>query len=216
MARELPRLIRTRLETTLFGASQLLESQIQSQLVDLVRICQSELFRRYPQYVQSTTAPSDDPIPSMASDPANLAGGLPIDMDFDLSAWFVPPTVTDTCLQIPSEVIPNSGSQCPASNGPRVSDSAHGTQSFSTGPEREILSDGIQTPLLESNLGSAATSQPLQGPISNDWMTSLAPDYGSSDPWLSHTNAGQSEQEGEINSDRGNNQPEDAVDPKPP
>jgi len=124
---ELPRLIRNQLEVTILGASEPLESQIRSQLVDIVRSCQSEAFRAY----QSSARPqspspnaqtgSRDPVQSLES------AAVSTDPPFDMSAWFEPPTILDPDLQISSnELFPNEAS-CQTPDFLGFSDSGYGS-----------------------------------------------------------------------------------------
>jgi hypothetical protein len=130
---ELPRLVRNRLEVAVLGASEPLESQIRSQLVEIVRSCQSEAFRSYISSARPLTSlpngrgGSSDPIQSLES------ALLPNDPPFDISAWFEPPSLLDPNLQIPSHELLQSSASYVTPNFSNFSDSGYGSYHFSFG-----------------------------------------------------------------------------------
>jgi hypothetical protein len=127
LSRELPRLIRTRLDTVFAGSAAPLEDQLRSQLVDLVRNCQSELFRSYHQpWPDSSTVNNQDLVPTPPS--AQISANETDLLLEDLSAWFAPPTITDAMQSFSGSNLEQTfawnGSMLPSS------DSGNGTQTW--------------------------------------------------------------------------------------
>lgn len=94
MARELPHRVRARLEATVRGASVSLLSELQPQLIDIIRNCQRDLYRAYaaeqnPQILTTEASPGPSSI-----EPAPLIAP-PEDALADLNAYFPPPTFQD-------------------------------------------------------------------------------------------------------------------------
>lgn len=126
MARELPRLVRTQLEAIVHGAWGPLESGLQSQLIDIIRNCQRELFRAYaanqnPQASITSLGPS-------SNEPAPL-DEPPTDVLADINAFFPPPFIPDNNYQFTYEdLLQNSTGLCPPVRLLSFSDSAYSSQ----------------------------------------------------------------------------------------
>lgn len=102
LRRELPRVVRQRLEIAASEFSGPLENQLRGQLIDIVRDSQSQLFRLYRSAYPATTDPgtaSSQLPPEFRGEPA-MAGPTVHDMDsggaadlvdFDFSAFFPQP-----------------------------------------------------------------------------------------------------------------------------
>jgi hypothetical protein len=135
---ELPRLIRNRLEVAVLGASEPLESQIRSQLVDIVRNCQSEAFRSYQSSAPRQISPPDGQAGSSNSTQPLESEPLPLDPPFDISAWFQPPSLIDPSLRIPSNELLESSAAHRTLSFSNFSDSAY--DSFGLG-----FGDGLES-----------------------------------------------------------------------
>ncbi|KAF2101375.1 hypothetical protein NA57DRAFT_53346 [Rhizodiscina lignyota] len=127
MARELPRLVRTQLEATIMGLSMPLESQIQSQLVDIVRNCQKEVFKAYaanrkPQACTTGTTPG-----ASSTEPPTL-DIPPTDTLASINAFFAPPFLADNLLFTFENLPQNSTEFCTAPGPVSLSDSAYVSQ----------------------------------------------------------------------------------------
>ena len=169
MARELPRLVRTQLETIVHGASGPLESGLQSQLIDIIRNCQRELFRAYaanqdPQV--STTGPSP------SSNEPEFLDTPPTDVLAGINAFFPPPSMPDNNVLFTYEdLLQNSSGLCPPISLSSFSDSAYSShntnfpnsldalrQNSSIGGQ---LPDGV-TDVLSRLLGSDTSVNDMQ------------------------------------------------------
>jgi hypothetical protein len=99
LARELPVLVRARLEASILGATGPIESQLLSQIGDMLRNCQADLYRTYTTGVQplSETAandPATEPsssLPPQVEPAAQPAESLPVP---DIPAFFAPPLLS--------------------------------------------------------------------------------------------------------------------------
>ena len=150
MARELPRIVRSRLDATVRGAEEPLLSHLRSQLVDIVRDCQAELYRAYKQSENeqnpekhtesSSTLRTNEP---ETSDPLlfDPIAGVP-----DISAFYVPPFAPAEAWQLSES---NWMGRTLDGNWNPSSDSGYGSLEFfgemfreGTGME-DVLNDAI-------------------------------------------------------------------------
>jgi hypothetical protein len=130
---ELPRRVRDRLESAVLGATEPLVSQIRSQLVDIVRTVQSEIFQSYQQSTRPQAASqSEEP---ETQDPNHSLGGLILDADttfsYDMSAWAQPPSLSDMILELSLDQLPLQSSNI--NRIPDIAnfaDSGYGSQRF--------------------------------------------------------------------------------------
>ncbi|KXX76479.1 hypothetical protein MMYC01_206845 [Madurella mycetomatis] len=141
LRRELPRVVRQRLEIAASEFSGPLENQLRGQLIDVVRDSQSQLFRlyrsTYPATANPGTASSQLPLefrgePAVA-DPTvhDMNGGGAADpVDFDFSAFFPQPLIdehyvnpTDVNFTAPIATTPGGDHQA-------FSDSGYGSMGF--------------------------------------------------------------------------------------
>lgn len=91
LARELPVLMRTRLEASILRASEPIESRLLSQIGDMLRDCQADLYRAYTTGVQC-------PLSETAADSPAIESPLTLDPHVepaasspDIPAFFAPP-----------------------------------------------------------------------------------------------------------------------------
>ncbi|KAF2262511.1 hypothetical protein CC78DRAFT_315383 [Lojkania enalia] len=99
LARELPVLVRARLEASILRATGPIESQLFSQIGDMLRNCQADLYRAYTTGVQplSETVANDPAtelslsLPPQVEPAAQLAESLPVP---DIPAFFAPPLLS--------------------------------------------------------------------------------------------------------------------------
>jgi len=136
-------MIRSRLETAVLGASEPVESQIRSQLVEIVRSCQSELFRSYQQSGRQQPRRQDTRSGDLTPITSLETRDIPsTDMSVDLSAWIIPPSITDSNPQLPSNALLQSSSAFgPTSENSGFFDSAYDSQNFSFLNEPDPSSD---------------------------------------------------------------------------
>jgi hypothetical protein len=164
---ELPRRVRDRLEVAILGASEPLESQIRSQLVEIVRTCQSELFQSYQQAARPQPSTPDG---QMGPHNLNRSLGPPIlaaDMTFafDMSAWADTPSLLDPELQLPLDVsLLQSSAMHENFNFANLADSGYGSLQLNA-------SDGM------SSFGTLSTKN-----HSFDWFHARSQHTGSSGP----------------------------------
>lgn len=159
MARELPRLVRSQLEATITGASGPLESQIQSQLVNIVRNCQRELFRGY--------AGNREPQPSAPHARAELLANEPAPLNVPpnealagINAFFEPPILRDGNLLFTSEdLIHDSHGLCPPPGPAAFSDSAYSSQNTSFPNDIDAFGQNNTIEVLRTNTAGGDVSQ---------------------------------------------------------
>lgn len=97
--RELPRLVRRELELRVQRSYSTIEDQLRSELVDIVRYCQSEIFRSYRQANGSSqsSTPSLDKVDTInPTTPAPESYALAWPAHFDLSTTIASPRILDT------------------------------------------------------------------------------------------------------------------------
>jgi hypothetical protein len=149
MARELPRLVRTQLETIVLGASGPLESGLQSQLIDIIRNSQRELFRAFAASRDPQTSATDAPS-GPSTDPV-LLDAPPTDMLADINAFFPPPYLPENTLFTYDDLLQNTSGFCPPIGFSSFSDSAYGSLNAS-------LSSGLDSLRQDSFVGGQLPS----------------------------------------------------------
>ncbi|KAH8701079.1 hypothetical protein BGW36DRAFT_460138 [Talaromyces proteolyticus] len=134
LSRELPRLVRTRFEVIVQGASALLESEIRSQLPDVVRNCLSELWAAYAKNLNSQISFINIRSNELSSDsaPAAELDEPPTDELADINAFYQPTPIADD--DIPENDLSFGANEnlhtelCPPFSHAAFSDSAYGSQ----------------------------------------------------------------------------------------
>jgi hypothetical protein len=143
MDHELPRRVRIQLEGIVHRASGPLESELQAQLIDIIRNEQRELFREYAANLNLPASANGAHAGLSTNEPATL-DGPPSDPLGGIAALFTPPSVTDDNHLFSFEaLLQNSGALHPPVGLSNVSDSAYSSQHAS----------GLHVPGQDSSIG---------------------------------------------------------------
>jgi hypothetical protein len=143
LSRELPRLLRSRLEAEVMEA---FEGQLRSRLVDIVRDCQAKLYQSYfdlkmnENHIQKHQHPSQIPIPSL-SPSRDDPGGNALDhtqSQSDISA-FKPLPVMDTNFHVPASIDIQGSLLCNTPNRQNYSDSGYASYLQSSFPNSQMI-----------------------------------------------------------------------------
>lgn len=186
MARELPRQVRTQLEAIVLGASGPLESGLQSQLIDIIRNCQRELFRAYAANRNPQASATDaSPGPS-SNEPAPL-DAPPTDVLAGINAFFPPPSLPDNNFLFTYEdLLQNPSGLCPPIRLSSFSDSAYSSQNanFPNGLDvlRQNSSVGSQLP---DGTTDVLSQLPGSNASANDTQQDDRTRSNSAEPWSS-------------------------------
>jgi hypothetical protein len=140
LSRELPRLLHSRLEAAVVEASENVEGQLRSQLVDLVRNCQAEL---YQSYQHSSQIPISSLSPSRSDPGGNTLNHTQSQLTLvDISA-FEPLPVMDTNFHVPASIDIQSSLPCNTPNQQNYSDSGYGSYRVNIPNPQTIVNDGF-------------------------------------------------------------------------
>ncbi|KAK4445174.1 hypothetical protein QBC34DRAFT_166066 [Podospora aff. communis PSN243] len=107
LRRELPRAVRTRLEEAVASFSDPFVRQLRSQLVDIVRDTQAQLFRDYRQTMQARSSTTNDTGPDTAQFDAP---GQFSDIFLDLSPFDHPSPISESQAALTSQPAPSASS----------------------------------------------------------------------------------------------------------
>lgn len=155
MRRELPRVVRRRLEQAVSAFSGPLENQLRSQLVNIVRDAQSEVFELYRrrESSQGVGGPTPSEQPPMSLSPDRL--GSPLEsqdplrfMNFDFSAFEPQPPVEDYYINPERLDLPRPTTTDLTGNQLSLSDSGYGTSNVglldvAKGAEADSVGDAL-------------------------------------------------------------------------
>lgn len=162
MARELPRLVRRRLESVIMQCSEPLLSEIRGQLVEIVRESQAQLFRTF----QSPATAVEQSVPvgdrtqmdlvdfSTAFEEDPFAAGRP----WDFSAYYPPPSVDESQQTLPDlQFGYNAGGRAVFGDHSHSSDSGYATRQLELSAESGTLDQECPKDL--GALGASSNSE---------------------------------------------------------
>jgi hypothetical protein len=187
LAVELPRRLRSRLETTISGESQPLESRLRSRLVDIVRDCQAEV---YQLYMDGNTTLEHEPSErqhNILASPSGRSG---------LSPYRAPSPITEqnlSFLTIPGPGISNSNGPTPSmmdsgyiTSRPNSSDDAQSLELGQTpqSSRRDGSDDFDQSFLLHTASSNNASYSTNPNPMNFETLLRMPLDS----PWMANAN----------------------------
>ena len=174
MARELPRLVRNQLEAIVLRASEPLETGLQSQLIDIIRTSQREIFRTY--------AAKRDPQGSAADErETTYLGSPPTGM---LAGFFPPPSLVENNFMFPDQnFLQVPGGLYPPVGLSSFSDSAYSSQNAnSLDAVGQAISVGVQLPAGTTDALPQLSGSDAANDTQQDDFTSSA------EPWSNFSN----------------------------